>query len=342
MSCDFRLGAAASAVRASVVVLLLGGMPAAHAALGSSNLLSQQTSVVADSIKKEAELCATGNTPGTIGNAIQNALKIHTELASAMPNTEALFSPSGDCFSSLLGTWDLSFAIPSLSSVRDAVANALVKFAKKKVCSAVDQARMMTTSSINQAIYGLSSGTGMGGIGDLNGLSNGLMSGALATIDPNLGSQYSKPPAQTDYDVNLNPFSGTPLDFGGSGSSGSSGSPGAGLDSSGALGQISTGNSQINNVNSQLANLQAQVGPAQQAVSQAQSRLSSCLSQTYNNCSNYQSALQNAQAQLNGLNSSIGALKGQLSGYSASSVPSASPASSTGSSVIDRLGSLFN
>lgn len=313
------------------------GMPS----LATPPLLSQQTSVVADSIKQEAEQCATGEAEGSIGNAIKNALKIHTELAAAMPNTEELFSPFKDCFSGLMGTWDLSFAIPSLASIRDAVGQALLKFAKKKVCTAVDQVRTMVTAPLNQAISGLTAGTGMGGIGDLNGLSNGLVSGGLAMIDPELGAQYASPPSQLDYNVNLNPFSSTPLNFSGGDSRGSSS---GGLGSSGAIGQINSGSSQIGGVNSQLANLQAQVGPAQQAVSQAQSRLASCEAQSYNNCGNYEASLQSAQNNLNSLSNSIGSLRGQLSGASSARSSMAAPAASpsSGGGMLDRLGSLLN
>lgn len=342
MSFDYEgRGPRRTALNWAALVAMALGASSAHAAL-SPGLLSQQTSVVADSIKKEAEMCATGEAEGTIGNAIKNAVNIHTQLAAAMPNTEELFSPVQDCFSGLLGTWDLSFAIPSLASVRDAVSGAMVKFAQKKVCSTVSQARSMVVTPINQAIGGLTGGTGMGGIGDLNGLSNGLIGGGLAQIDPELGWQYAKPPAQTDYNINVNPFSGQPLDFGGGASPGGSAGSSGGLGSSGAVGQIGTGNSQIGAVNSQLANLQAQVGPAQQAVSKAQSRLSSCQAQAYNNCTSYQADLQNAQGTLNGLNSSIASLRGQLSGASAASAASVAPASSRSDGMLDRLGSYFN
>lgn len=316
-------------------------------AVATPGLLSQQTSVVAESIKAEAEMCATGEAEGSIGNAIQNALKIHTELAAAMPNTEELFSPMQDCFSGLLGTFDLSFAIPSLSSIRSAVTNALSRYATKKVCSAVQQARSMVTTPINQAISGLTSGTGMGGIGDLNGLSNRLIGDHLAGIDPDLGWQYTAPPANTQYTVELNPFQSTPLDFGGSGN-GNSGGNGSGGGTgigggSGAPGQINTGNAQIDGLNHQIAGLQAQVGPAQQAVSRAQSSLSSCQAQSYNNCANYEMQLQRAQAHLQNLNNSIGSLRGQLSNsYAAPRTMSAPAASNSGGGgVMDRLGSLL-
>ncbi len=322
-----------------LVVLLACGSAYAQ----SNPLLSQQSSVVAESIKQEAEQCATGQAEGSIGNAIQNALKIHTELAAAMPNTEELFSPFKDCFSGLLGTWDLSFAIPSLASIRDAVAQALLKFAKKKVCTAVDQVRTMVTTPINQAIGDLTAGTGMGGIGDLNGLTNGLISGGLSMIDPDLGAQYAKPPSQLDYNVNVNPFSTQPLNFSEGGSSGgSTGGGTSGGGSSGASGQIRADNSQINSVNSQMAGLQAQVGPAQQAVSEAQSRLSGCRSQSYSNCTSYESALQSAQNRLNGLNSQLGSLRNQLSGGGSTAArPAAQQARNGGGSVLDGLGNLF-
>lgn len=336
-------GSSAAAIRTAVLLALLAGAPAAKAALPQYGLLSQQTSVVAESIKKEAEMCATGQAQGSIGNAIQNALKIHTELASAMPNVEELFSPVSDCFSGLLGAWDLSFAIPSLASVRDSVTGAMTKFAKKKVCTAVEQARSMVTSPIRQAISELTGGTGMGGIGDLNGLTNGLIAGQLGQIDPDLGWQYSKPPAQTEYNVNVNPFSGVPLDFsGGSSGSGSSGGSSGGVGSSGAVNQIGSGNSQIGAVNTQLANLQAQVGPAQQALGQAQSRLQSCQAVAYNTCGTYELALQRAQSELDNLNRGIGALRGQLSGSSASTSSSAPASSSSSGGMLNRLGNYLN
>lgn len=321
----------------SLRCLALVGVMIGPSATWASTNFSQQTSIVAESIKAEAAMCATGEAEGSIGNAIQNALKIHTELAAAMPNTEELFSPMQECFSGLLGAFDLSFAIPSLDSIRGAVQNALTKYATKKVCSAVQQARSMVTTPINQAISELTAGTGMGGIGDLNGLSNGLIGSGLAMIDPDLGWKYASPPAGTQYTVDLNPFNSTPLDFGGSNGSGTGAGTG---NSSGATGKINSGNSQIDRLNHQIAGLQAQVGPAQQEVFRAQSALSSCQVQPYNNCSNYQIQVQQAQANLQNLNNSIASLRGQLSSsYQTRSTVTSSSGNSGG--LMERLGSLF-
>ena len=77
----------------------------------SSQLLSQQTSVVADSIKADAEACATGTLDGSIGHSIKQAMQIHQTIAAAPVNVESLFDVNSDCFSGLNQIYDLSFSI---------------------------------------------------------------------------------------------------------------------------------------------------------------------------------------------------------------------------------------
>ena len=115
----------------------------------SSQLLSQQTSVVADSIKADAEACATGTQDGSIGHSIQQAMQIHQTIAAAPVNVESLFDVNSDCFSGLNQIYDLSFSIPSLSSIIGAASDAVMKYAQKKVCTAVNQVSGLITSPIN-------------------------------------------------------------------------------------------------------------------------------------------------------------------------------------------------
>jgi hypothetical protein len=197
--------------------LLFGG----QAFAATSSLISQQDSVVADSIKAEAEDCAEGK-EGTIGHSIADALKIHTELASATPNVESLFSATQDCFSGLGSLFDLSGSIPSLGSILASAQAAVLKFAQKKVCTAVQQVTTMVTTPINQAIGKVGSG---GSIGDLNGLTNGLVSGGMSQLDPQLGSSYHNAAAgaQATYTVDVNPFNYVQTDFGGAGAGSTNG-----------------------------------------------------------------------------------------------------------------------
>lgn len=302
-------------------------------ASASSQLISQQSSVVADNIKADAEDCATGTKDGTIGHSIKQALDIHTELASATPNVESLFDVSSDCFSGLSQIFDLSFTIPSLASILSAAQDAVMKYAQKKICTAVNQVTGMVTSPINQAIGKINE---LSSFGDLNGLTNGLVQQGMSQIDPNLGSQYHNGTSGGTYIVGTNPFNGTQTDFGGS--------TGTGSDMSGT-------NAQINALNQQIANVQAQVGPAQYQLQQAQQQLAGCQSYGYNNCTAQQQAVANAQNNLNNLNSQLASLQSQLAGispsaYSVQSVSAKSAAApqktSDNSSFIQSIGNLFN
>lgn len=295
-------------------------------ASASSQLISQQSSVVADNIKADAEDCATGTKDGTIGHSIKQALDIHTELASATPNVESLFDVGSDCFPSQI--FDLSFTIPSLASILSAAQDAVMKYAQKKVCTAVNQVTDMVTSPINQAIGKVN---GLSSFGDLNGLTNGLVRQGMSQIDPNLGSQYHNGTSGGIRTLSTNPFNGTQTDFGGS--------TGTGSDMGGT-------NAKINALNQQIANVQAQIGPTQYQLQQAQQQLVNCQAWQYNNCTSQQQVVASAQNNLNNLNSQLASLQSQLASVSPSaySVQSATAPEKTSdnSGFIQSIGNLFN
>lgn len=319
----------------------------------SSELISQQSSVVAENIKADAEDCASGSKDGTIGYSINQALQIHTELASATPNVEALFDVGSDCFSSISQIFDLSFAIPSLASIISAAQSAVLQYAQKKICTAVNQVTSMVTTPINNAIGKIN---GVISMADLNGMTNGLVQQGISQIDPNLGSQYHPSVTGGTYTVGTNPFNATQTDFGGGASTGggSTGggtgtSPGGntGTNTGGTAGDVNT---QINNLNQQIADLQAQVGPAQYQVQQAQQRLAGCFSSGAADCGTYQQAVINAQSVLTGLNSQLSSLQGQLGNISGSGSASAGmqrassqrAATQKSGGFIESVGNLFN
>lgn len=301
----------------------------------SSTLISQQTSIVADNIKQDAEDCAKGDKDGSIGKAIKDAMFVHEKLAAAPVNVEKLFDVTSDCFSGLSQIYDLSFSIPSLSSIIGAASDAVMKYAQKKVCTAVNQISGLVTDPINQAIGEINQ---LGSLGDLNGLTNGLVSQGISQIDPNIAAGYSAPAGGT-YTVGTNPFGSSQVDFGGS---------------TGTNGDMGSTNAQINALNQQIANVQAQVGPAQYQLQQAQQQLSNCQAYQYNNCTSYQQQVANAQNTVNNLNSQLSTLQSQLAGVSPSvySTQTASaksvtttapkPAASDNASFIQSIGNLFN
>jgi len=149
----------------------------------SSTLISQQQSVVATNIQQDATDCATGTKDGTIGKSINDALSVHTQLASATPSVESLFAMNNNCFTGLSQLFDLSNAIPSVASIIGAAAAAVALYAKQQVCTAVNGVTSMVTTPLNQAITTVSGTVGNSGI-------NGMIGQGMSQIDPQLGAAY--------------------------------------------------------------------------------------------------------------------------------------------------------
>jgi len=245
-----------------------------------SALISQQDSVVAAAINQEAADCANGSA-GTIGAAISTAMNVHSQMASATPNVESLFDVSSNCFSSIGQVFDLSFSIPSLASILSAAQDAVLKYAQKKVCTAVNQVTGMVTTPINQAINNINQ---LQGFANINGMANSAIGGVMSSIDPQLGSQYHGSTGGT-YTANTNPFGSNQTTFDGSGGSNTSG-------------QLSNNTAQINSLTQQIANQQIKINQDQMNLQNAQSAYNSCTGGWDNDCSSTFSALQAAQQQL--------------------------------------------
>ena len=276
----------------------------------SSTLLSDQESVITAQMRQDAEDCAKGDKEGTVGHAINMSLKAHLELASAAPNVEQLFDVNADCFAGLSSLIDLSFAIPSLATIISAAQNAVLQYAKKKICSAVSKVTGMVTGPINQAI-----GQANQYIGALNGLSANLNNGGgLSMLDPNLGSNYNIGSSGT-YTTGQ-PFANNPQTPVGDSTGGGDG----------------TGNyTQVQQLTQQLGQVQASLGPAQQAMGQAQQSLNYCQQVGSGTCASEQSAFNAAQQNVQNIQNQITSLQNQINSLlgSASTTKSATVSSSS-------------
>ncbi|MDE1715332.1 hypothetical protein PWG14_22990 [Chromobacterium amazonense] len=144
-----------------------------------------------------------------IGASIKTAIGVHSEMASATPNVESLFDVNDSCFSEVSQIIDLSFSIPSLASILSSAEDAVLKYAQKKVCSAVGKVSGMVTTPINQAINDINQ---LQGFTDINGMANTAIGGAMSTIDPQLGSGYHNA-AGGSYTANTNPFGSNQTTF---------------------------------------------------------------------------------------------------------------------------------
>jgi hypothetical protein len=226
-----------------------------------------------------------------INQAIDAAVKIHTELASAMPNVEKLFDVNSDCFSGVGKIVDLSFAIPDLAGLAAAAMNAVMEYAKKKVCSAISNVSGMVNGPINQAI---------GSINSMGKEVTGLFENPLASIDPNLGSAYHSS-SSGSYTVEIpfkDMFTDAQTNFGG-------GSGGSGTSDSGSQNvadTITQPMQEFEALQSERNNIVLQEMPAAQNVmTAANNAYNNCMYQATSNCLTEQTALLNAQAKVNAL-----------------------------------------
>ncbi len=146
-----------------------------------------------------------------IGASIKTAIGAHSEMASATPNVESLFDVNDQCFASISQIADLSFAIPSLASILSAAQDAVLKYAQKKVCTAVNKVSGMVAAPINQTINSINQ---VQGFTDINGMANNAISGAMSGIDPQLGASY-KPASTGSYTINANAFGANQTVFNG-------------------------------------------------------------------------------------------------------------------------------
>ncbi len=251
--------------------------------------------------KEAAKACAAGE-KGTLGEQMKTALGLHLEMAAIKPNVEQLFENTSSCFSGLTDIVDLSFAIPSLDMVTQAVAAAVQKYATQKICTAAEKATSMITGPINEGLNKVN------GMLDLNGQLNDLVSNGLSSIDPELGAAYSPPPPGGTGTINYGGlFTDDAITF-------ETGNGQSNVGSSNS--QTSTAN--ITGLNNSLSQAQSSLYPAQQELSQAQNRLRACQVQSgavggdMSGCGAAQQAFNAAQNKVNQIQSNIQSLQNQI------------------------------
>lgn len=114
-------------------------------------------------------------------------------------NTDKIFSTAskGGCFNALKDFPNLSASIPSLTSIADSLKKTLVRYATRKVCTAVNDALTEVIEPINEVMDKISEN----GQIDLTGEFNNRMTDELYKIDPELGRVSQ--PVDTEYSWEL-------------------------------------------------------------------------------------------------------------------------------------------
>jgi hypothetical protein len=267
---------------------------------GDPGLVSQQDSVVAASLTQETTECTNGDS-GTVGEAIKTAMTAHNEVASATPKVERLFDVNSNCFSMISQIFDLSFAIPSMSTYLAAAAEAVRKYAEKKICNAVYQVTDMVTKPLNQAIGRVNQ---LEGFASINGMSGAGFGNGMVSLDQNLGDSYHQSSGQNSYSVNTNPFNTSQTTFNGGSQSGT---------------QLNNQASVINGLVQQVASQSIKVQQLSAQVEVAYNQYSNCATTTDLECANLLADYERAQQRLAAEQATLANLQAQLDQMSGSS-----------------------
>lgn len=273
---------------------------------------SETTKGLDEEAKEEEKKCAEKQ-EGTQGEAIDIAIKVHIEMGAAQPDVEKFFDQFGDCFSKLNKLYDLSYSIPSLSSIMNSAQQGIVDYSKQKVCTAINEVSKIVTDPLNKAIDKINNRYAK--YFDLNGLTSSLIQDGISKIDSQLGNDYLSPPKNTDIIIHSFSDSQTTFDNSDINSNVSNSNPSGNV--------FNNQTNQLNDLNQKLQTAQMQLPAAQSSVLNAQSKLNMCLNQG-NNCTNYQTQLDQAKANLSQIQQNIQNLQSQVANLSGNTVPSGS------------------
>ena len=133
----------------------------------------------------DAANCADPANVNGLAHAQQKTLSDMKAMILTPINTDKIFSAAskGGCFNALKDFPNLSVSIPSLTGIANALKATMIKYATRKVCTAVNDALEEVIGPINEIMEELSSS----GQIDLTGQVNKKMMEELYKIDPELG-----------------------------------------------------------------------------------------------------------------------------------------------------------
>ena len=157
---------------------------------------------ISANLQQQSRICAEGQTPGTVGHSINEAMRIHTRYAATPVDTDGLFSEANDCFAQLRGVLDLSTTTPSYGAIAAAAAAALRRWAERKVCSTVLDMADRVLDPVNLTMQDVNR------MSDLNGVTNGMIREGMGELDPDLARVYrdAAPAERRDYELNRETF----------------------------------------------------------------------------------------------------------------------------------------
>lgn len=183
----------------SIVVALLVVPAHQAAAVYKPAITNKQNTDLVQKTEKElkagtdllSEECADPDVEGSLGEAQKEAIEDQKKMATSSIDIGRSFDigKKNGCFSSLSDFPDLSIGIPSLTAILESIKGALVDYATRKVCSAVNDALTEALNPISDALNSISDKRQL----DLSGRVNREMMKKMYEFDSELGRQAKAP-----------------------------------------------------------------------------------------------------------------------------------------------------
>lgn len=151
-------------------------------------LLEEQAAKALQEASSKANECQ--NSEDGLGKQQQKDIETEQGINTATIDIDKIYEigKSGGCFDVLSDFPDLSVNIPSLASIFDAVASTLIKYATRKVCTAVNSAIEEALEPAKEALDKISDN----GKIDLTGAVDAEINEGINKIDPEIGKVKSQ------------------------------------------------------------------------------------------------------------------------------------------------------
>lgn len=161
-------------------------------------LVAQEFKNKSDSVAESSEACADDENPDTIAGAQKKGIQEDQEVAVKPIDINKFFQigKNQGCFAALADFPDLSINIPSLSDIYSNMKKALVNYASRKVCDAVNDTISEVMSPMKNALDQVSERGQL----DLNGRVNKEMTKRMYDFDPELGRVASRTQADKEFE----------------------------------------------------------------------------------------------------------------------------------------------
>lgn len=175
---------------------IFGTTMTTHQEAGNERILLDMDKELSDAVAAMSSECADPDKAGGLGEAQIKGLDQRRKTDMVGVNLDKIFQAGkkGGCFDALMDFPDLSVNIPTISGIFNSLKNTLLKYAVRKVCTAVNEVLEDVIGPIKEVIEKIEDDV------DLSGTVNKKLGQKLGEIDPDLHRYYKPAEPEKEYE----------------------------------------------------------------------------------------------------------------------------------------------